>query len=192
MGSAYLKKVPIIQNPMKKYSIILLSISIMLLSVVSCSKMVIPPSVEITRSDSTISDSTSYKELLKKTIVDVPADSSSFKIEFGCDSLKQAFIRQIQDLKSKGVITNYTFKDNTLYFTTKRDALQLAVYTLEKEIARIKSEKVSDSKYIEKPAVIIIQSSKFDKFCKWWFFGSLVVLFGYSVIKLKLYKLLLK
>ena len=180
---------------MKQYFKFLLTIAailtflFLLFSNTSCSKIITPASIEITNHDSIKSDSVSYTERLHKTIVDVQADSSSFSVTFGCDSLKNAFIKQIADLKSKGVITSYSFKDNTLYFTTKREALQQAIYTLEKEIASIKSSRVIYYKYIQKPPIIVFQSSKFNVFCKYWFFASLASIVGFAVIKLKLYKL---
>jgi len=159
----------------------------------SCGRTSFPTGeVNITRHDSIRSDSTSYKQMLQKTIVDIPADSSSFAVTFGCDSLKRAFIRQIADLKSKGVITSYSFHDNTLYFTTKRDALQQAVYTLETELKQARATVVHDNVYIKTAPVVVIKNSKFAKICTWWFFISLVSILGYTAIKLKLYKLVLK
>ena len=161
---------------------------ILLLAFAACSKVITPASIERTSHDSISSDSTRYKEHLQKNMVHVDGDSTGLKIVFGCDSMKQAFIRQIEDMKSRGVITQYSFKDNTLYFTTKRTELEQEVYTLQTELERVKKSVVHDYKYIQKPPIIISQTPRFARFTIVWFFVTLALLAGGAIVKFKLYR----
>lgn len=175
-----------------KNRLIYIGAILILLSFFSCSDQIIPGGTEITRRDSVRSDSSDYKEQLQKTKITRPGDSSSFRVVFGCDSLKNAFIKQIEDLKSRGVITEFVFKDNTLYFSTMREQLEDSVMTLQTKLRVVSNKSVREYVYVQKPPIILVQNSKFAKFCTWWFIVTVAVLAGMLIKKFNIHGLILK
>ena len=71
-------------------------------------------------------------EKIKDSIIYVPADSASIKALIECDSLGNAYIKEITELKSgKNVKPSFKLKDNILIMDCKIDSL--AVYFAWKE-----------------------------------------------------------
>jgi len=162
----------------------------LLLVVIGCTKrIVIPPGQEITTTDTTTTDSVIHIEKVIPIPVVIKADSSIWEAYFGCDSMNNVYIERIHELATKGVRTEYVFKNNTLYYKTNRDSLQATVWALEKEITKIHNQSIKKDKYVEKPPEIFFQNTKFAKFCIWWFFGSCVALVIYLCIKLRIWRL---
>lgn len=120
----------------------------------------------------------------------VAPDSSIFQALFDCDSLNNVRIREINDLKSKGINTEFVFRDNTLYYRTDRDKMEHLIYSLKSELYMLKISKKTEYKFIKQPPVIVIQNSRFAKFAIRGFLLCIIIIAGFSIYKFRIYRLI--
>jgi len=122
------------------------------------------------------------KEVEKLVPFALPSDSSAFEALFECDSLNQVRLKQIAELKAKGMQSNVYFDNGKLKYNLKRLADTIYIPGKDKYIYQDVPVEVV------KP-VIQYKQTTWQIVCGWFgkmFMGLLAVSFGIGVITIVL------
>lgn len=107
----------------------------------------------------------------------VPADSAAIIARLACDSLNNVYVREINELKSKGIETDLKLNDNTLIYVVKKPPD--TVYVKVTDTTRYREIPI----YIDVP-VEVNKLTWFQKTMMWIGSAVVILITGFGIQKI--------
>ena len=129
-----------------------------------------------------ITDTNTYVEKVRDTTIVVPPDSAIIQALFECDSIGQIHIKELHELKSKGLETKVEYGNNTVYLYMRTDENKIRLKYLDIFKGRILTKTVVNTVEVKRPI---------NKFFLWasisgWGIIILWLIFKYLRIRFRL------
>lgn len=105
--------------------------------------------------------------IIRDSILFTKIDSIGYDILFECDSNNNVLMRELNEQKSKGVVTNVVFKDNRLILTAQTDSIKSLLRIIEnlekKETSKvnpINAELKAENERLKSEKLNLVQKAK--------------------------------